>query len=94
MPNALFGLLWLPMQLGNLVVGTAAGLIVALVAGDRTVALGVLLAMVLKLVTERVVRREMAARSRSVSGPVRARRGPCSAAATCRCRARASRRDT
>ncbi len=53
-------LLWLPMQLGNLVVGTGAGLAVALVAGDLTVAVGVILAMGLKLVTERVVRREMA----------------------------------
>src|ERR687897_879658 len=44
------------MQLGNLVVGTGAGLIVALVERDLTVAIGVTLAMVLKLVTERVVR--------------------------------------
>jgi undecaprenyl-diphosphatase len=48
------------MQLGNLVVGTAAGLVAALVARDMTVAIGVLVAMVLKLVTERVLRREMA----------------------------------
>ena len=52
--------LWLPMQLGNLVVGTAAGLAVALVAGDLAVGVGVIMAMALKLVTERVVRREMA----------------------------------
>jgi membrane-associated phospholipid phosphatase len=60
LPNGLYPVLWLPMQLGNLVVGTGAGLIVALVHGDVTVAVGVILAMALKLVTERVVRREMA----------------------------------
>jgi undecaprenyl-diphosphatase len=48
------------MQLGNLVVGTVAGLVVALFDGDLAVGIGVLLAMGLKLVTERVVRREMA----------------------------------
>jgi len=60
LPDALYWPLWLPMQLGNLAVGTAAGLIVALVDRDLTVAVGVILAMALKLVTERVVRREMA----------------------------------
>lgn len=60
LPNALYPVLWLPMQLGNLVVGTAAGLVAALLARDMTVAIGVLVAMVLKLVTERVLRREMA----------------------------------
>jgi undecaprenyl-diphosphatase len=60
LPNGLYPVLWLPMQLGNLVVGTGAGLIVALVHRDVTVAVGVILAMALKLVTERVVRREMA----------------------------------
>ena len=48
------------MQLGNLVVGTAAGLLVALIDADLTVAIGVLLAAALKLVVERVVRKEMA----------------------------------
>ena len=48
------------MQLGNLVVGTLAGLVVALVDRDLTVGIGVILAMALKLVVERVVRREMA----------------------------------
>ena len=61
LPGWLYWPLWLPMQLGNLVVGTAAGLVVAIVDRDLTVAVGVVLAMVLKLVTERVVRREMAA---------------------------------
>jgi undecaprenyl-diphosphatase len=60
LPNALYRPLWLPMQFGNLVVGTVAGLIVALVQRDLAVAVGVVFAMVLKLVTERVVRREMA----------------------------------
>ena len=60
LPDGLYPFLWLPMQLGNLVVGTVAGLVVALVDGDVVVALGVVLAMVLKLVIERIVRREMA----------------------------------
>jgi membrane-associated phospholipid phosphatase len=60
LPGGLYPLLWLPMQLGNLVVGTVAGLVVALADGDATVAVGVVLAAALKLVTERVVRREMA----------------------------------
>jgi membrane-associated phospholipid phosphatase len=59
-PNWLYPLLWAPMQLGNLVVGTVAGLLVALFDGDLAVGIGVVLAMALKLVTERVVRREMA----------------------------------
>jgi undecaprenyl-diphosphatase len=60
LPDWLYPVLWLPMQFGNLVVGTAAGLVVALVDGDVTVAIGVVLAMGLKLVVERVVRKEMA----------------------------------
>jgi undecaprenyl-diphosphatase len=60
LPDWLYPVLWLPMQLGNLVVGTLAGLVVAVVDGDLVVAAGVILAMVLKLVIERVVRREMA----------------------------------
>ena len=60
LPDGLYPFLWLPMQLGNLVVGTVAGLLVALVDGDLAVAIGVLLAMALKLVVERVVRKEMA----------------------------------
>ena len=61
LPDFLFPALWLPMQLGNLVVGTLAGLGVAAVDRDLSVAIGVVLASLLKLVTERVVRREMAA---------------------------------
>jgi undecaprenyl-diphosphatase len=60
LPDALYWPMWLPMQLGNLAVGTAAGLIVAFADRDLTVAVGVILAMAFKLVTERVVRREMA----------------------------------
>jgi membrane-associated phospholipid phosphatase len=60
LPDALYWGLWLPMQLGNLAVGTAAGLVVAFVDRDLTVAVGVILAMAFKLVTERVVRRKMA----------------------------------
>jgi undecaprenyl-diphosphatase len=60
LPDALYRVIWLPMQLGNLVVGTVAGLLVALVAGELDVAIGTVLAMVLKLVVERVMRREMA----------------------------------
>ncbi len=59
-PGWLFPILWLPMQLGNLVVGTTAGLAVAAVHGDLGVAVGVGVAMTMKLVTERVVRKEMA----------------------------------
>jgi undecaprenyl-diphosphatase len=61
LPDWLYPVLWLPMQLGNLVVGTLAGLAVAALDGNLAVAIGVVLAMVFKLVTERIVRREMAA---------------------------------
>jgi len=61
LPSWLFFVLWLPMQLGNLVVGTAVALAIAVWARELDVAAGVIAAMFLKLVTERVVRREMAA---------------------------------
>jgi undecaprenyl-diphosphatase len=61
LPGWLYWILWLPMQLGNLVVGTLAGLACAWAASERAVAVGVILAMILKLVTERIVRREMQA---------------------------------
>jgi undecaprenyl-diphosphatase len=48
------------MQLGNLVVGTVAGLAVAVLDRNLGVAIGVVLAAGLKLVVERVLRREMA----------------------------------
>jgi membrane-associated phospholipid phosphatase len=59
LPGFLYPALWPPMQLGNLVVGTAAGLIVAALDGDLAIAVGVVLAMLLKLATERIVRKEM-----------------------------------
>jgi undecaprenyl-diphosphatase len=59
LPGWLYWLLWPPMQLGNLVVGTLLGLATAWLTGEAAVAVGVVLAMVLKLVTERIVRREM-----------------------------------
>jgi undecaprenyl-diphosphatase len=59
LPGWLYWVLWPPMQLGNLVVGTLVGLACAWVAREPAVAVGVILAMVLKLVTERIVRREM-----------------------------------
>jgi membrane-associated phospholipid phosphatase len=60
LPDWLYKPLWLPMQLGNLVVGTVAGLLVAIVDRDLAVGIGVVLAAALKLVTERIVRHEMA----------------------------------
>lgn len=60
LPDALYGILWLPMQAGNLVVGTVAGLVVAVLTGDPAVGVGVVLAAALKLVAERIIRREMA----------------------------------
>ena len=57
-PGWLYPILWLPMQLGNLVVGTVAGLVVAAVHGDLGVAVGVGVAVTMKLVTERVVRKD------------------------------------
>jgi undecaprenyl-diphosphatase len=60
LPAWLYWVLWVPMQLGNLVVGTGAGLAVAWWQRELDVAIGVIAAMVLKLVTERIVRRQMA----------------------------------
>ena len=60
LPDWLFWALWPPMQFGNLAVGTIAGLVVAVVARNLAVAVGVLLAMLMKLVTERVLRQQMA----------------------------------
>jgi membrane-associated phospholipid phosphatase len=59
LPGGLYPLLWLPMQFGNLLVGTVAGLGVAVVDRDVTAAVGVTLAAALKLLAERVVRRQM-----------------------------------
>lgn len=61
LPGWLYGILWLPMQLGNLVVGCLAGALFALWKHDLGVALAVVVATLAKLVVERIVRREMAA---------------------------------
>jgi undecaprenyl-diphosphatase len=60
LPDWLYWPLWLPMQLGNLVVGTAAGLVLALAWGDARLAVGVVVAAGLKLLAERLIRRWMA----------------------------------
>jgi undecaprenyl-diphosphatase len=62
MPGWLFVPLWPAMQLGNLAVGALAGLLVAGLAGELPVAIGVLVATGLKLVTERLIRRELSGR--------------------------------
>ena len=60
LPGWLYWVLWLPMQLGNLVVGCLAGVAYAAVRHDVGIAVAVVIATVLKLVVERVVRHEMA----------------------------------
>ena len=60
LPDWLFWPLWVPMQLGNLVVGAGAGLVVAAVLHEWRVAVAVVTAVVLKLVAERVLRHRMA----------------------------------
>jgi membrane-associated phospholipid phosphatase len=60
LPGWLYWLLWLPMQLGNLVVGTAAGVVVGIVTHSWWVVIGSVVAMWLKLVTEKVIRKRMA----------------------------------
>lgn len=60
LPDWLYWPLWLPMQLGNLVVGTLAGLALALAWGDWLLAAGVVAAAGLKLLAERLIRRWMA----------------------------------
>ena len=55
-PDWLYLPLWLPMQLGNLVAGTAAGLGIAAWYRNWLMAVGVVVAAGLKLVAERVVR--------------------------------------
>jgi membrane-associated phospholipid phosphatase len=60
LPGGLYWPLWLPMQLGNLVVGTLVGIAVAWAVEDWWVAAGVIIATFSKLGTEKLVRREMA----------------------------------
>lgn len=60
LPSWLYGVFWLPMQLGNLVVGTLAGLAVSLWVQSPGLAIAVAAAAGLKLVSERLIRKEMA----------------------------------
>jgi undecaprenyl-diphosphatase len=60
LPGWLYWPLWAPMQLGNLAVGTGVGLVVAAVLGEWRMAVAVVLAMILKLFAERLVRHQMA----------------------------------
>jgi undecaprenyl-diphosphatase len=60
LPGFLFPVLWVPMQLGNLVVGTAVGVLVAWAMGELQLVLGVVVAAALKLASERWLRRQMA----------------------------------
>jgi undecaprenyl-diphosphatase len=60
LPDWLYRPLWLPMQLGNLVVGAVAGLAAAWALGSWPTALAVLLAVVGKLLVERLLRRQLA----------------------------------
>ncbi len=59
--NFLYAPLWLPMQLGNLVVGLLVGLGVAALLGELAIAIAVVVAVIAKLVVERVVRDRMTA---------------------------------
>jgi membrane-associated phospholipid phosphatase len=56
LPHALLPVLWLPMQVGNLVVGAALGLVVAAWERDLALAAAVVAAVVAKLVAERWLR--------------------------------------
>jgi len=56
LPDWCFPVLWVPMQFGNLVVGTGVGLFVAAYYGRWTMAAAALLAAALKLAVERLVR--------------------------------------
>jgi undecaprenyl-diphosphatase len=60
LPDVLYWPFWVPMQLGNLVVGTLVGLGIALITRDAGLAVAVMGAVVLKLISERVLRRWLA----------------------------------
>jgi membrane-associated phospholipid phosphatase len=60
LPGWLYWPFWVPMQLGNLVVGAAAGLIAAWLLGSWPTALAVLLAVAGKRVAERLLRQRLA----------------------------------
>jgi undecaprenyl-diphosphatase len=59
LPGGLYVPLWVPMQLGNLVVGVAVGLAVAAVLRDGALAVAVVVATGAKFVVEHVVRDRM-----------------------------------
>jgi membrane-associated phospholipid phosphatase len=61
LPEFLYKPLWLPMQLGNLVVGLLVGLGAAAMMRDLAIAIAVVVATIAKLVVERVVRDRMTA---------------------------------
>jgi undecaprenyl-diphosphatase len=61
LPDFLYKVLWLPMQLGNLVVGLLVGLGAAVLMHDLAIGIAVVVATVTKLVVERVVRDRMTA---------------------------------
>ncbi len=58
-PDAVVYVLWLPMQLGNLVVGVLWGLGTAWAVGRRDIAIAAIVAAPVKLVAERVVRHRL-----------------------------------
>jgi membrane-associated phospholipid phosphatase len=60
LPDVLYWPLWVPMQLGNLVVGTVVGLGLAWITADGGLAIAVGVAVVLKLASERLLRRWLA----------------------------------
>jgi undecaprenyl-diphosphatase len=59
-PDWLLYVLWLPMQLGNLVVGALWGLAVAWSLGSWSIAIATAVAVPLKFVAEKVIRRQLA----------------------------------
>ena len=61
LPDPLYPLLWLPMQLGNLVVGLLVGLGIAALLRDLAIAIAVVVATIAKFVVERIVRDRMTA---------------------------------
>jgi undecaprenyl-diphosphatase len=61
LPDPLYPLLWLPMQLGNLVVGLLVGLGIAALLRDLAIAIAVVVATIAKFIVERVVRDRMTA---------------------------------
>jgi membrane-associated phospholipid phosphatase len=79
LPGWLFPVMWPVMQLGNLAVGAAAGLVVAGLARRWDVAASVVLVVALKLAAEKLLRRELHGRI-----PARVRPGTSQTGATLR----------